>query len=137
MHPVSDDNNWMLIIVLGTFTKSGVSNFGTNLAIFITLIKIVSTSFIEHHASRSYVITHILAHRWNDQKCIYSFCFLDRYLQLQLKKMSNKFGPLNFLCLLLLLLFSFLYIFQFYQGFCTTFMGSVGKRTSTSTSPLL
>ena len=29
-----------------------------------------------------------------DQKCIYSFCFLDRYLQLQLKKMSNKFGPL-------------------------------------------
>ena len=47
----------MLIVVLGTFTKSGVSNFGTNLAIFITLIKIVLTAFIEHHASRSYLIT--------------------------------------------------------------------------------
>ena len=60
------------------------------------------TSCIKELSHHSY----ILAHQWNDQKRIYSFCIQVRYFQLLLKRLSNKFGPLKFLCFLFLLLSS-------------------------------
>ena len=60
------------------------------------------TSCIKELSHHSY----ILAHQWNDQKRIYSFCIRVRYFQLLLKRLSNKFGPLKFLCFLFLLLSS-------------------------------